>query len=62
MIYLPSVNYANYQIRTYRKNVFNISSNYLIFSNVSLMYTDKDLNPINSIYNSSQLTPNNVIK
>lgn len=45
----PSVQYANYQIRALRKNEFNISSNFILFSTTEILYTNKDMSPIKTI-------------
>ena len=50
-VYFSSVQYSNYQIRAYRKNVFNISQNFILFSTTAILYTNKDISPIKTIYN-----------
>lgn len=50
-IFFPSVEYSNYQIRAYRKNKFDISSNFILFSTTAVLYTNKDFSPIKTIYN-----------
>lgn len=51
MIYFELIQYANYQIRPYRKNVFKVSSNYIMFSTTVILYTNMNIFPMKTAYN-----------
>ena len=52
-----SIKFANYQIRAYGKNKFNVSENFVLFSPTEILYTNEKLMPIKTIYNVTASRP-----